>query len=144
MPFYMYWLLFGVISILLEFVVPGGIVVFLGVAAVVVGGLLYFGWITSWVHALIAWFLLSLFLMLFLRSVFIAYFEGDTSIGNVDEDEDLVDSVVEVIEPIFPYKDGRVRFRDSSWRARSEEELEVGKRVKIVRREGGTLIVGSF
>lgn len=144
MDFYMYWLVLGIFLVCLEFIVPGAIVVFLGVAALLVGGLLYFSIVTSWVSAFIAWFILSLFLMLFLRSLFVVYFEGDSRIDNVDEDKDMIGSVVEVIETIHPYKDGRVRFRDSSWTARSEEELAVGQKVRVVKRLGNTLQVQSI
>ncbi|MCB0377831.1 MAG: NfeD family protein [Bdellovibrionales bacterium] len=144
MEFYLYWLILGVILIVLEFIVPGAIVVFLGVAAMAVGGLLYFGIITTWFHAFIAWFIGSLFLMLFLRQLFVAYFEGDSSVENVDEDVDMQGSVVEVTEEVLPYKEGRVRFRETTWSARSDEELSVGSKARVLKRDGNTLIVQSL
>jgi membrane protein implicated in regulation of membrane protease activity len=138
------WGAVGILFILLEFVVPGGIIVFLGMAALFVGALVYYGVITTITMSLIAWFMSSLFLMLFLRSVFIKYFEGDSNIENVDEDEHILGSIVQVIEEVFPYKEGRVRFRDSTWAARSEEEFKVGSSAVISGRQGNCLIIKSI
>ena len=72
------------------------------------------------------------------------YFEGDSSIQNTDEDIDLEGSLVEVIERILPHKMGRVRFRDTTWNAISEEELEVGSKVVVNMRSGNNLIVKAI
>jgi len=82
--------------------------------------------------------------MLFLRSIFIKHFEGDSIIQNVDEDIDIDGSLVEVIEEIFPHKEGRVKFRDSSWTARSDENIKVAQRAIIIHRDGNTLIIKSI
>ena len=42
MPEYSYWIIFGLILIIGEFVVSGLVLIFLGLAAVIVGGLAYF------------------------------------------------------------------------------------------------------
>jgi len=116
----------------------------LGIAAVIVGLGIYFSFITTIVSAFIAWFIISIFLMLFLRSIFIKHFEGDSIIQNVDEDIDIDGSLVEVIEEIFPHKEGRVKFRDSSWTARSDENIKVAQRAIIIHRDGNTLIIKSI
>lgn len=138
------WSILGSVLILLEFIVPGGIVVFLGLAAILVGGSIYAQWITSLTSALLTWFISSIFFMLFLRSVFIKYFEGDAKVHNVDEDEDILGAIVEIIEDVCPYKEGRVKFQDSTWVARSDEELLMGSNAVILRRDGNTLIIRSL
>jgi membrane protein implicated in regulation of membrane protease activity len=138
------WLLSGAIMMLLEFIVPGGIIVFLGIAAMVVGGSSYYKWIVSTPMAFLMWFIVSIILIIFLRSIFIKYFEGDSQIQNTNEDLDLAGSLVEVVEDIFPHKLGRVRFRDSTWGARSDEEFKVGTKVVVSRRDGNNLVVKSL
>lgn len=138
------WASMGAILIILEFIIPGGIVVFLGVASLFVAALVHFEVITTLTSALILWFMSSIFLMLFLRSFFMKYFEGDSYINNVDEDDQMIGSVVVISEDIFPYKEGRVRFRNSTWIARSEEELKTGDSAKIIGREGNNLIIKSI
>ncbi|MGB0453013.1 MAG: NfeD family protein [Bacteriovoracaceae bacterium] len=138
------WLIAGAIMILLEFIIPGGIIVFLGVAALTVGGLIHMGWVDTVTIAFISWFIISIIYMLFLRSIFMKYFEGDSEVHNVNEDEDLLGSLVEVVEEIFPHSEGRVKFRNTSWVARSEEELKVGSKAVISGRDGNHLIVKSL
>ena len=130
--------------VILESLVPGGIIIFLGFSAIIVGGGLYMGYINDMVTAFLTWFILSIVSMLFLRSLFIKYFEGDTSLDNVDEDEDLKGGIVEVVEEILPHKEGRVRFRDSTWVALSDEEISVGKKAVISKRRGNKLEVKSI
>ena len=144
MDFYIYWLGFGILLMLLELLLPGGIVVFLGLAASMVATALYFNWIVEIKSAFTLWFILSIFFMLFLRSFFLQFFEGDTKVHNVDEAKDLSGSMAVVIEEIFPYKEGRVSFRDSTWIARSEERLSIGSKVLIVKQAGNLLIVKSI
>lgn len=144
MDLWMGWLIVGIVLILSEFVIPGGIVVFLGLSALVVSLGFYFQLITNHLNGFLTWFIVSIFLMLFLRSLFIRYFEGDSSIQNVDEDSEILGSIVLVVEDIFPYKDGRVKFRDSTWSARSEDEIKSGDKALIENRDGNYLIVKSI
>ncbi len=141
---WMIWMTIGVVMMLLELILPGGVIVFLGLASVSVGSLVYLGYINTIIMALIAWFIISLAYIFILRAFFIKYFEGDSVVQNVDEDEDVIGSFVEVIEDILPYKEGRVRFRDSTWGARSEEELSKGKKAVIERRDGSKLVIKSI
>lgn len=138
------WFIVGVICIFLEIIIPGGIVVFLGVSAVIVAALIYFGVITSVVSAFLSWFILSIFMMFVLRSFVMKYFEGDSHRQNVDEDEDAKGAMVEVIEEILPHKEGRVRFRETTWVARSDEALVVGVSAIIEKRDGNKWIVKSI
>jgi len=138
------WSIAGIVMMLLEFLIPGAVIVFLGVAALIVSLFIYSGWITTIVMALIAWFIISIFLMIFLRSVFVKYFEGESLVQNVDEDTDLIGSIVVISEEVLPYKEGRVRFRDTTWVARSEEELKVGNKAIISGRDGNKLIIKSI
>lgn len=144
MDVWLIWLISGVVMILLEFIIPGGIIVFLGIAASIVAGGIFAGWIDSLTNALLTWFITSLFLMIFLRSIFIKYFEGDTSIQNVDEDIDLKGSLVTVVEEVLPHKSGRVKFRDTTWQARSDEEFAEGSSAIIADRDGNVLIIKSI
>ena len=135
------WMMLGAALIILEAVLPGGIVVFLGIAAIIVGSSIYMGWITSAVTALIIWFMISLVLLLVLRSIFIKYFEGDSKKHDVNEESEYLNSVVEVTEEILPYKEGRVKFRDSSWFARSDSKISATQKAVIVGKDGNHWIV---
>ncbi|MCK5883694.1 MAG: NfeD family protein [Bacteriovoracaceae bacterium] len=138
------WLILGAILMLLETVIPGGIVVFLGFAAIMVAGFVHFSIITSIPIAIITWFISSIFMMFVLRSFFMKFFEGDSYKQIVDEDEDAIGSCVEVIEKILPHEEGRVRFRNTTWGARSDEEFSVGEKAIIEKRDGNKWVVKSI
>lgn len=138
------WLIAGGVMVLLEFILPGGIIVFLGLAALVVGGGVYFGFITSILSAILTWFISSLIFMIFLRSLFMKYFEGDSQVDNVDEDIDLMGVIVEVVEDVLPHKEGRVRLRDSTWTARSDEKFEKSSSAIVCGRDGNKLVIKSI
>lgn len=136
------WLCFGIVLMLAELVIPGAILVFLGMGALLVAGCLYFGLITSTVHSIILWFILSILLVGFLRSLFMKLMPGDVVIENTDEDLDAIGSVVEVSEKIYPHKEGRIKFRGTSWIAISDEEIAMGEKAIIKGRDGNKWVVG--
>jgi len=141
---WMIWLVVGAVFITLEMILPGGIVIFLGMGAATVSLGIYLGWITNWVSSFLTFFISSLVYILILRSLFIQYFEGDSSVQNVDEDNDLVGAIVEVADPIHSFEEGRVKFRDSYWPARSDEDIAAGKKAVIIERQGNILIVKTL
>lgn len=141
---WMIWITIGTVMMLLELILPGGVIVFLGLASISIGGLVYFGHIDTIIMALIAWFITSLAYIFILRAFFIKYFEGDSIIQNVDEDEEVIGTYVEVIESVFPHKEGRVRFRGSTWGALSEDKITKGSRAIIKKRDGSKLIIESI
>ena len=126
-----------------ELIIPGGIIVFLGISAMVVSGAIYMGWITSVTYALITWFITSIIFMLFLRSLFMKYFEGDSEIQDVEENSDIPGKLVEVIEEITPDKPGRVRMRDSTWVAKAEEHFKIGDSAIVISINENILTIKS-
>lgn len=135
------WFVLGIIGILLEFILPGGIVIFPGIAAVIVGSLLHFGVITSQYYAMIIWLILSIILLFTIRQVFIKYFEGDSHIDNTDEDIDAIGSIVEVIEDCDVEKIGRIKFRGTTWEALGESKISRGDSAHVIARNDNTWII---
>lgn len=144
MAYEIIWLIVSVVLMLLEIVVPGGVVIFLGLAAGIVAGSVAFGWIDTVWHSLILWFISSVVLLLGLRSFFVKYFEGGSTVQNVDEANDYLSSLVEVTEEIQPYREGRVLFRGVTWQARSEDSLAAGSTAVITGRDGNVWLVKAL
>lgn len=138
---YLIWIIAGLVMIFLEFVIPGGIISFLGLSALLVGLGVYLNLFDSLITALTTWFITSLILILTLRSLFMKYFEGDSIVQNVDEDENEKGALVEITEVIYPHKEGRIKYRDTTWIARSDEQIDVGVKARILKREGNIYIV---
>ena len=137
------WLTVGAVLMLLELIIPGGIVFFLGSACVVVATAVYFKLVTTWVSALTLFFVSSLVLIITLRALFSRFIEGDSTVANTSEILDEVGEIVEVIETIGPAdKVGTVKFRGTAWRALGEgKELPAGSLARIVSRENISLLV---
>ncbi len=140
----MIWLIVGAVFMLLEVVIPGGIVVFLGIASVSVAALIHFEIVNDIPTAFMSWFIISIVMMFGLRSFFMKYFEGDSHTENIDEDQDSIGSIVEVVEDVLPHKEGRVRFRNTTWVARSDQEILTGKEAVIEGRDGNKWIIKSI
>ena len=137
------WLIVGVIIMVSELIIPGGVVFFLGAACVLVAPAIYLGFVTTWVGALTLFFISSLVLVISLRMVVSRFAEGDSTVGNTEELLDELDEIVDVIETIGPADNpGLVKFRGTSWRALGEgEEIPAGNTARIVSRENITLLV---
>ena len=135
------WFVVGAFLALLEFVVPGAILGFVGLSCVIVGLLVHFGILEGWVNILLAWFAISIFCILVLRGFCMKLMPGDATVENTDEDKGVYGSVVEVVEAIPPGGTGRIRFRDTTWQAIAAVGLKVGDKASIVGREDSTWIV---
>lgn len=137
------WLILGVALMLAELALPGFISLFLGASACLVGLLIWCGLIKSGEQALIAWPVLSIFLILTLRSSLLRLFPGDTSVGSVDDDANERGQIVLAVSDIGGAgAEGQIDFRDTLWLARSVGELITkGTKVQLVERHGLIWIV---
>lgn len=138
------WLIASVVLIVLEFLIPGGVVVFLGLAGLLVFTLLKLGIIDGLYLSLIVWFISSIVMLLGLRSFFMKYFEGDSRVQSTDEDEDAYGEIVEVIEDVHPSLLGRIYFRGSTWSAKSEKVILKDSKATIIGRDSNTWIIKPF
>jgi membrane protein implicated in regulation of membrane protease activity len=138
-----FWLPLAVFFILAELILPGGIVVFLGLGALVVASAILFGLVENWASAITLWFISTLALIVMLRSVAMKFVGGDATVANTDETVDAFGEVVEVVETIGPgEKKGRVKFRGTEWQALGDgTEIEPGSKAKVVSQDNITLIV---
>lgn len=139
------WFLWGLIGgmlILLELLLPGLVVVFFGVAALIVAVLSGAGFITSWVVAVGVWLLSSSGLVLIARSGGYRLGAGYKEHSSTNEELDAFGERVEVVESLGPSTEGRIRFRGSTWPARSlEEEIVAGRYARIITRDNLVWIV---
>lgn len=133
----------GILLMLLEALIPGGVTFLLGLSGLGVGILRYLGFLEDPFTATFAWLLSSMALTVLIRPFIKKYFPGDTFFKLADEDYEAMDQVVEVVEPINEFdNNGRIRFQGISWQARSMEgEIPSGTKVRIKYRENTTWIV---
>jgi membrane protein implicated in regulation of membrane protease activity len=138
-----FWLAMGIICILAELVIPGGIVMFLGIAGLLVASALLFGLVQTWTSVLTLWFISSLVLVILLRSFAQRFVGGDITVGSTDEALDAFGEIVDVVEDIGPgQKKGRVIFRGTEWDALGDGELiKAGDLATFVSSDNICLIV---
>ena len=136
------WIVAGVVLMLLELVVPGLVLVFLGAGALVVALLVWLGLLGSWVTATTTWFIASLALLLGLRGLVQRLVPGQTETQSTDEELDAFGEIVEVAETVGPEPGGRIRYRGTTWDALClEQTIQAGARARIVCREDLVWIV---
>ena len=138
-----FWLPLAAFFILAELIIPGGIVVFLGLGALVVAGGLFAGFVDNWATALTLWFVSTLTLIILLRGFVQKFVGGDASIANTDEMVDAFGEIVEVVETIGPGESkGRVSFRGAEWQALGDgSQIIIGQKARVISQDNITLIV---
>ncbi|MCE2595745.1 NfeD family protein [Motilimonas cestriensis] len=139
----LYWAVAGALLMAAEAIIPGGIVVFIGIGSMIVAASLQFGLISTWVGALTLWFISSLILLLAFRNVAQNMVGGDSHIDDTDEDAYLYGKEATVVETIGPATHvGRVSCLDSTWPAIADgSTLTPGTKVRIICRDNISLVV---
>lgn len=138
----LWWLIGGAVLIALELIVPGAVLVFLGIGALIVGGLTWLGLIDHLIPAFTAWFVLSLALILLLRGIVQKWSGGDEDWGSTDEDVDAMDTIVDVTETIRPGETGRIMHQGTTWPAICHDHtIEAGKQAVLVFRDNVAWVV---
>ena len=136
------WFLLGLILILLEFVVPGVILVFFGVGAWVVAASTYLGLISSFESQVLLFSIASIVLLFSLRRWIKGKFYGhvtDVQDPTKNLNEFIGKSVV-VIKDVIPGKPGgKVEFKGATWSAVSDEVIKNGDWATIMELDGITL-----
>ncbi|QFU21065.1 NfeD family protein [Shewanella eurypsychrophilus] len=137
------WACLGVILMLAEIVIPGGIVILLGGACLAVAGALAVGLVDGIVQALTMWFIVSIVLLLSFRRVTQKLVGGDAHVDNTDEELDLYNQIALVKEAIGPaQKQGRIEFQGTEWSALGDgSEIAVGTQVRIICRDNIAFVV---
>jgi membrane protein implicated in regulation of membrane protease activity len=136
-----YWLVLGVALIITEVTVPGLVVVFFGLSALVVALL------TLLIPSLsneAAWLLFAVFSVVFLltlRRWVRKVFTGKRSQVQDELRNDIAGRTAVVVVRIQPGQPGKVEFHGTNWQAVSSETLEPGVQVRIVKQDSITLTV---
>ena len=137
------WFLLGIALILLEFILPGVIIVFFGIGAVLTALLSWLGLLPSITAQLVFFCVCSPVLLFTLRRYLGNFFRGDVTDRNRfsggGEYIGRTARAASLIEPGSP--DGRIRFEGTDWKAVSAELIEEGEVVEIVAKSNITFTV---
>ncbi|MDH5656787.1 MAG: NfeD family protein [Spirochaetia bacterium] len=137
------WIAVGVILIILEFIVPGGFVFFLGFSAVVVGGLSFFNVFDSVWMQFFTWAVFSLLLILILRSQVAKWFPALERYQPTTDYTEMYGKEVTVVSDVdTESEEGRVQFQGTSWKAKTKTgRIAAGEKAKIVGKQNITFII---
>jgi len=137
------WLGSGIFLMAIEFLVPGLVLVFVGLGALTVALGMQLGYIDEIPQQFITFFISSIIYLLTLRFLVLRFVPSVTRKANIDEDEEVMGSIVELVADINSGEFGRVEHSGSSWQARAEGDQTIlkGEQVKIIGRENITWIV---
>ena len=135
------WIIAGVVMILAEFVIPGFVICFFGLGAIITGIFSALFQALPLVWQIVLFIVSGVCFALIGRKIF----HGNTAAQHLDVDaDDFAGECAIVTGEISPGHPGKVEFRGSYWTAVSEKELAVGMQVKIVKRENLTLTVSEL
>ncbi len=135
----LYWLIIGVMLLLLELALPGFVLFFFAAGALLTALVAWLAPTTSiaWQLGLfIATSLAALFTLRgFLRQRFFASAPAEDG-EDVDTPLAVPGERGVVCATIAPPAEGRIRYAGSSWRATADERIEEGEIIAIVRQDG--------
>lgn len=136
----LYWLIIGVMLFFLEMAVPGFVLFFFALGALVTA---LVAWLTP---VSVAWQLAlfisaSLVSLLSLRGVIQKKFLSSTSDAEDEEiDEDVFLAVAGergvVSMTISPPAEGQIKYSGTFWKATADEQIEEGEIISVVKQEG--------
>lgn len=133
----------GVVLMIIEALIPGGVSFFLGFSGLAVGVLRWLGILENPATSVISWLFISVALILAARPLLMKYWGGERSYKLANEDVEAMDQVVDVVEAVSADdSSGRIRFQGISWQAKSlGETIPAGAKAKIRYRDNVTWIV---
>lgn len=139
------WFIVGFILVVLEFIIPGLITLFFGMAAWIVFLICLFFDIPL-NFQLFIFIICSILSLIYLRKRFKDLFDkrSNKTSNNIDELEEFLGQKAIVTEKITANQKGRVAFHGSTWNAESDETILKGKSVEIIGKNNITLIVKSL
>ena len=137
------WLSSGIFLIAVEFLVPGLVMVFVGLGALTVALGMHLGHVDGVLEQFITFFISSIIYLLTLRFLVLRFVPSATRKENIDEDEEVMGSIVEIVADINSGEFGRIEHSGSTWQARAEGNQTIlkGEQVKIIGRDNITWIV---
>ncbi len=138
-PFPLFWLIMGVMLLFLEMALPGFVLFFFGLGALITSLVTYlFPLSISWQLAL--FIVASLVFLFSLRNVIQRRFFKQPT-GEEDKvDEDVLLAVAGergvVCMTIVPPGEGRIKYGGTFWRATADERIDEGEIISVVSQNG--------
>ncbi len=131
------WLIAGILLLLLEFAIPGVLVIFFGFGALLTALLTLITGMGVWLQFL-SFAVFSLVFLFLLRKKLMNILSGSNIL---DPDDEFIGKYGVAEADIPTSQVGRIVFRGTQWNAISESPISKGQRVTIIGKEGITFMV---
>jgi inner membrane protein len=140
-PEYM-WSLLGILLLIMELFVPGLVIFFFGIGALLVAAVCVFTDVNINVQLMVFLITSVIFLLAlrnWLKGVFSGFIKGRPDMSQ--NPPDFIGEKVTVLQAISPVMPGAVEMHGTNWKARADVEIPVGAIVEIIGNENLTLVV---
>jgi membrane protein implicated in regulation of membrane protease activity len=137
------WIILGIIFIFVEFFIPGLVIAFFGVGALITALTTWIKLTTTLTSQLLVFILSSILFLVFLRKYVKRTFLGKTKEAESERSFNVeIGKIIPVVEFIQPGEvGGKVRYMGTTWSATASEPIAPGDSVEIIGNDGLTLIV---
>jgi inner membrane protein len=136
------WAIFGVILFVLEFLIPGVVISFFGLGALITALTTYLNITSTLDLQLIVFIFSSILILVLFRKYLKKILYGSSAPLNDDIYNIEIGKIVPVIELIEPNEiGGKVRYLGAPWSAECSERVGPGESVRIIGFNNLTLIV---
>lgn len=144
----LYWLIIGVMMFFMELMLPGFIMLFFALGALITAGIAWYYPVS--ILSQLAIFIIASFVLLFaLRDFLQKRFPSKRVAEQADDAENDQDETPLAVPGtkgvvcmmIAPPADGRIKYAGSYWRASADELIEEGEIVQVVQQNGSVIHV---
>lgn len=138
-----FWLIIGFILLVGEFIIPGLVVMFIGLGAMTVAGLLHYGIIDGIIPQFLTFFISSTIYIFTLRFAVLYFYPTDTETRNLDDSLSHRGEYAKATSSIATGEVGTIHYSQSEWHAKNVGTLSIcnGDDVVITDQENITLLI---
>jgi membrane protein implicated in regulation of membrane protease activity len=137
-----FWIFLGITFVFLEIFIPGTLISFLGMGAILTGITGYFLHLEIWEYVFL-WSVHSTVSLILGSAILKKYFKNEETVRDPLVKDDSINHIVMVTRDILvDEKGGRIRMNGTDWDAKSlGKRIPAGNRARILKRENLTFIV---
>ena len=137
------WCIIGIVMMMIEFMLPGFVIFFFGLGALMVSLITYLYPEVTLNSQLVIFLLVSILMLVVLRGWFKSIFSGlfDRKKEMPKNIDSFVGETAVVIKKISPTSPGKIEFHGTPWNATSDLEIPVDTTVSITKQNNLTLEV---
>jgi membrane protein implicated in regulation of membrane protease activity len=134
----LFWFLLGIALMLLELLMPGFVVIFFGIGAIITAAITYFGLSGNLTVQIVIFLVTSIVSLVLFRRKWSASFKGVVArkFKQGESIDNIIGKKAVVKEDIIPGKlQGKVEFNGTMWDVECDEHVKAGGVVEIIEQK---------